>query len=115
MKLFSNSIVHIPLQRDNPERDKYTEMRIEFERKHHELRIEFERKHHELRIEFERKHHELRTEFEKKYAEFEQIQTIKYTELAHTMDVLQYTTLKLLSNLEMGHFDNECNDAKRNQ
>ena len=104
MKLFSNSIVHIPLQRDNPERDKYTEMRIEFERKHHELRIEFERKHHELR-----------TEFEKKYAEFEQIQTIKYTELAHTMDVLQYTTLKLLSNLEMGHFDNECNDAKRNQ
>jgi len=79
-------MIHLPLHRvDRKERDKYEELRIEIERKHHELRVEMERKHHELRIEFERK-----------YAEFEQVQTLKYNELAHTRDVLQYNTLKLL-------------------
>ena len=91
-KIFSSSIVHIPLHRyEKPERDKYTE-----------LRTEFEKKHLELRAEFEKKHLELRTELEKKHAEFEQAQTIKYNELVHTRDVLQYNTLKLLHVMERG-------------
>ena len=80
-------MIHLPLHRvdKKPERDKYEELRAEFDRKHHELRVEFERKYHD----FERKH----AEFERKHANFEQAHV---TELAHTRDVLQYNTMKLL-------------------
>ena len=87
-------MIHLPLHRvdKKPERDKYEELRAEFDRKHHELRVEFERKH----VEFERKYHDFErkhAEFERKHANFEQAHV---TELAHTRDVLQYNTMKLL-------------------
>ena len=86
-------------------RAEFEKKQVESDRKQHELRVDSERKIHELRTLFEKKYIETdrkHAEFEKKYAEFEQTQAIKYNDLSHTRDVLQYNTLKLFHVMERG-------------